>query len=59
MKFSDLDINKHIKNSLSKLNFIEGTEIQNKAIPFLLESNNDLIGLAQTGTGKQQHLEFQ
>ena len=52
MKFSELDINKHIKNSLSKLNFIEGTEIQNKAIPFLLESNNDLIGLAQTGTGK-------
>ena len=52
MKFSDLDINKHIKKSLSKLNFIEATEIQNKAIPFLLESNNDLIGLAQTGTGK-------
>ncbi len=52
MKFTELDINKHIKKSLSKLNFIEATEIQNKAIPFLLQSNNDLIGLAQTGTGK-------
>ncbi|MAQ32357.1 MAG: DEAD/DEAH box helicase [Flavobacteriales bacterium] len=52
MKFAELDINQHIKKSLSKLNFIETTEIQNEAIPFLLESSNDLIGLAQTGTGK-------
>ena len=32
--------------------FIETTNIQEKAIPVLLSGTKDLIGLAQTGTGK-------
>ena len=28
------------------------TEIQEKVIPYLLDTDIDLIGLAQTGTGK-------
>ena len=52
MKFNELDLNKNIQKSLKDLEFINLTEIQEKTIPFLLNSKNDIIGLAQTGTGK-------
>ena len=52
MNFSDININDKIKKALVELNFITTTEIQTEAIPFLLENKTDLIGLAQTGTGK-------
>ncbi len=52
MKFTDLRLNESIQKALSELNFINLTEIQIESIPFLLTSNDDLIGLAQTGTGK-------
>lgn len=41
-----------VLNAISELGFETPTEIQSKAIPFLLETNQDLIALAQTGTGK-------
>lgn len=34
------------------MGFEKPTDIQSQAIPFLLQENRDLIGLAQTGTGK-------
>ena len=37
---------------LQELGIIHPTEIQDKAIPFLLENGGDLIAQAQTGTGK-------
>ena len=52
MNFSDINIDDNIKKALIELNFITTTEIQTEAIPFLLENKTDLIGLAQTGTGK-------
>ena len=52
MNFPDINLNESIQKSLVDLNFINPTPIQIKAIPFLLESNQDLISLAQTGTGK-------
>ena len=52
MKFNEINISEKIKKSLEELNFIETTEIQKEAIPFLLNSKQDLIALAQTGTGK-------
>ena len=52
MKFSEIKLNKNIQKSLKELNFEEATPVQEKAIPFLLENNQDLISLAQTGTGK-------
>ena len=52
MKFIDLKLNENIQRGISELNFIDLTEIQIETIPFLLKSNDDLIGLAQTGTGK-------
>ena len=52
MDFSEIKINNNIKKSLVELNFIQTTEIQTEAIPFLLDNKTDLIALAQTGTGK-------
>lgn len=37
---------------LDELGFKEPSEIQAQAIPYLIDGDNDLIGLAQTGTGK-------
>ncbi len=52
MKFSEIKLNKNILKSLKELDFKEATPVQEQAIPFLLEKNQDLISLAQTGTGK-------
>ena len=50
--FDRLGIRSEIVENLKELGIIEPTEIQQKAIPILLESQQDIIGLAQTGTGK-------
>ncbi len=44
-------IDKRIKEAIAELGYTEPTPIQEKAIPSLLEGR-DLIGCAQTGTGK-------
>jgi superfamily II DNA/RNA helicase len=51
MKFEDFGLNETILDALFYMNFEEATEIQEKAIPHIL-SGKDLIGCAQTGTGK-------
>ncbi len=51
MKFEDLKLNDDILNSLDAMNFKSPTPIQEMAIPIIL-SGKDLIGCAQTGTGK-------
>ena len=50
--FLDLGIQKDYIKGLKELGIKEPTEIQEKTIPVLLASKTDLIGLAQTGTGK-------
>ncbi len=50
--FEQLGIQSRILENLRALGFLEPTEIQEKAIPLLLNENRDFIGLAQTGTGK-------
>lgn len=52
MTFKELGLNSEIINSLDDLGFTEPTPIQEKVIPAILKSKNDLIALAQTGTGK-------
>ncbi len=52
MKFIDLKLNKDILKALKDLSFETPTPIQEQVIPYLLENDNDLIALAQTGTGK-------
>jgi ATP-dependent RNA helicase DeaD len=50
--FSELGISDTFIKALKENNIIVPTEIQVKAIPFLLENGTDFIGQAQTGTGK-------
>ncbi|PKP30555.1 MAG: DEAD/DEAH box helicase [Bacteroidetes bacterium HGW-Bacteroidetes-16] len=50
--FKSLGLSDEILQAIEKLGFETPTPIQEKTIPILLENENDLIGLAQTGTGK-------
>lgn len=50
-KFQDLGISPATMKSLKRMGFEEATPIQAQTIPLSLE-NKDLIGQAQTGTGK-------
>lgn len=51
MDFYDLDLNDNVLDALDDMNFFECTPIQEHAIPPILEGR-DIIGVAQTGTGK-------
>ena len=51
MSFDLLNLNPHIRENIRTLGFVIPTPIQRKAIPAVLEGR-DVIGLAQTGTGK-------
>lgn len=50
--FHDLDLKPEILSALDNMGFVNPTPIQSKTIPHLLAESNDLIALAQTGTGK-------
>ncbi len=50
--FKDLGVHKEYIKGLTELGITAPTEIQEKALPILLQSKTDFIGLAQTGTGK-------
>ncbi len=53
MKFEDLNLIPPILKALKDENYITPTSIQAKAIPLIL-NRKDVLGSAQTGTGKQQ-----
>ena len=50
--FSSLGISPKLLEAVSALGFQSPTEVQQKAIPVLLEKQTDIVVLAQTGTGK-------
>lgn len=50
--FQDLGLSAPLLRALADLGFEQPSTIQEQAIPLLLEGHTDLIGLAQTGTGK-------
>jgi ATP-dependent RNA helicase DeaD len=50
--FNDLGVRDDLVMGLKELGILSPTEIQQTVIPVLLASKTDLIGLAQTGTGK-------
>jgi len=52
ISFTDLGLHTSLVRALEDNNIVQPTEIQEKAIPILLEGERDLVGLAQTGTGK-------
>jgi superfamily II DNA/RNA helicase len=51
MRFDELGLRDEILEAIDYMGFEQATEIQEKAIPLILE-NRDLLGCAQTGTGK-------
>ena len=51
MKFTELNIIEPILKAIEEAGYTEPTEIQEQSIPLVLEGN-DIIGCAQTGTGK-------
>jgi ATP-dependent RNA helicase DeaD len=56
--FQDLGLNEDLLHAITDLGFTEPSEVQDKAIPILLESETDLVALAQTGTGKTAAFGF-
>lgn len=51
MRFSDLDLENEVLDGLDAMNFSEMTPIQKACIPLIL-SGRDVLGCAQTGSGK-------
>lgn len=51
MHFLDLPLSKTIQHAIAEQGYTEATPIQEKAIPLIL-SGADVVGCAQTGTGK-------
>ncbi|MDR1238424.1 MAG: DEAD/DEAH box helicase, partial [Propionibacteriaceae bacterium] len=49
--FADLGLPAHLLDAINELGFEVPTEIQSAAIPALL-NGHDIVGVAQTGTGK-------
>jgi ATP-dependent RNA helicase DeaD len=52
MTFNDLGLRSQVVKAVTDMGFEQPTPIQEQAIPHLLKSNSDFVGLAQTGTGK-------
>jgi len=52
MRFNKLGLKEEILRAIDDLGFEYPTPIQEKVIPEILDGDADLVGLAQTGTGK-------
>jgi ATP-dependent RNA helicase DeaD len=51
LKFEQIALSANVQKAITEMGFSEATPIQTQAIPVVLEGN-DIIGQAQTGTGK-------
>lgn len=56
--FQQLGLEDHLLQAINDLGFETPSEVQQKAIPTLLSEENDLVALAQTGTGKTAAFGF-
>lgn len=50
--FEELGINESLRQAVEELGFEQPMPVQEKVIPLLLNSEHDVVALAQTGTGK-------
>ena len=50
--FEELGVCEGIRKAIEELGFVQPMPVQEEVIPYLLGNNNDVIALAQTGTGK-------
>jgi len=57
-KFEQLGLSESLLKAIIDLGFENPSEVQEKAIPLLLEKDTDLVALAQTGTGKTAAFGF-
>lgn len=57
-KFEQLGLNESLLKAIKDLGFENPSEVQEKAIPLLLEKDTDMVALAQTGTGKTAAFGF-
>ncbi|MBI6115289.1 DEAD/DEAH box helicase [Salegentibacter maritimus] len=57
-KFEQLGLNPSILKAVEDMGFTSPSEIQEKAIPVLLNEDTDMVALAQTGTGKTAAFGF-
>ena len=51
MTFNHLGLGQHLCNVLDDLGYVKPTDIQSQALPEIV-AGNDVLGVAQTGTGK-------
>jgi len=56
--FQSLGLNENLLQAITDMGFETPSEVQEKAIPILLEQDTDLVSLAQTGTGKTAAFGF-
>jgi len=52
LTFQELGLNQDVLKGIEELGFVKPTPIQEKIIPVVFNSGKDIVGLAQTGTGK-------
>ncbi len=50
--FENLGLDQFILQGITEMGFVSPTPIQEEVIPYMLTNQTDIIGLAQTGTGK-------
>ena len=50
--FEELGVNEGIRRAIEEMGFVQPMPVQEEVIPYLLGNRNDVIALAQTGTGK-------
>ncbi len=56
--FQELGLNEALLKAIEDMGFEHPSEVQEKAIPILLEKDTDIVSLAQTGTGKTAAFGF-
>ena len=57
-KFQELGLNAGLLQAIEDMGFTSPSEVQEKAIPILLQEDTDMVALAQTGTGKTAAFGF-
>ena len=57
-KFEQLGLNESLLMAIKDMGFENPSEVQEKAIPLLLDQDIDIVALAQTGTGKTAAFGF-
>ncbi|MBO5346459.1 MAG: DEAD/DEAH box helicase [Paludibacteraceae bacterium] len=52
MTFQELGLRQELLDAVAELGFVNPMPVQEQVIPYMLTHENDLVALAQTGTGK-------